>query len=772
MTSSKLTSKLSSLRNPMGIGTRSGRGGLSARPGSSTPTRRRTQRPPARRNSSSAFNDTQAQSSTGNSDREDDSRAAPQAGGEDEIRPATPPLNVMTINHNPVQPRTGAREQTPTTSPGGRASASGSVRGTQTNARVSARSLARADDWLAGDTVEEKLRELKKLYTLERERCRELEDDKKNATYRANELEAKLTAAKLALVERTAELTEPRAVAVSTGSAGQKRGATMQPISRVKRARRDNLAKTKLSRVSALHLAVFQCLKSYLCPLGKLVARSLDMTSTDEIIFSWHPSPRKIGPGNGKGPAYEGDVVPEPPMMTARRPHAAGGLYSLQWLWVGGEERTRGVEESYWALAAIGAATKDGSIEKVIEDADKDEVMKACKFADGPVFPTVRAMIKTARTNGLSTMKHRVFDDYYKALGLSPMPSKSQLRSVLAGTPTDVSLRVQFSRVLRDISSVLGVEVADVPTIDIAAEIRPAELVDVCMLVTPEMLSRWRAQSMAELRGGRAFPDPPDGEDCDSNITEETRRRDMLFKNTPAISAYKYWAGIPEIRSGEHVGALQGSWSVLSLARLDAWMMVKLIMCASMAKRSRVVVDGDDGVNGVMKLLARGGSKSLGHNAMFSKLLPRCVAGILQLCRDVVDRERPKELLKPFRWSTGKDFSPDDAEEFDALMDSNDASLPYADHLGDLHNNTSGFRKLTVGLIPDHDPVDYVYMSADAFRSHVCWWMGVASDISIGRSEREDDLEYAPITPGSIPQKGMNIEDESFDELSNEDDGE
>ncbi len=168
----------------------------------------------------------------------------------------------------------------------------------------------------------------------------------------------------------------------------------------------------------------------------------------------------------------------------------------------------------------------------------------------------------------------------------------------------------------------------------------------------------------------------------------------------------------------------------------------------------------------VVSNMGRGGGRSLWNNTLFERILPVAVEGILRVARNVVQTSRPGEILKPFSWNMAQEFDGTDEQSYDNLVPDHARSY-FVEHKGDIHNN-KGERALTVGVTPPQESADYVYMLPESFSKLVCWRVGGAKDVTLGRSELSSS-ECQSILASEDPINGS-IEDEEEQSRPGQDD--
>ena len=574
------------------------------------------------------------------------------------------------------------------------------------------------------------------------QRNEELELDKRNANFRADLLSENLEKVKAELALKTKELETLMAVIEkeSTHEKTSRRLSNKVEVNLKKTQRIDTLRK-QMRDIGGVHYEVYETIEQNASAIGKSVAKSLDALLVSSNKYFWWPPPRKVGPGNGVGTMQAGCRVPEPPMMGALRSPSGGGLFALQWVSAEEEAEDVNLELRFWAKACVEHAREQGTLCEELRTASEDVLEASLDLGETVAAVDAMRAVKSGKSNGCSVWKARSFEEYMDAIGVKSIPKKNVVEAEVrrgCGEGAMGSLDV-FRNFLAAGSRILGVDVKGLLSNSNDGLTGDGDAIEIAGKFTTEMMARWRTCLHEEIRSTDAFREVRSPVRANGGV-------DKLFSNTAARVAYISWSGRRKTTSE----GLDGDFSVLSLARLDAWIATKLIAGARVATMALGEVDSGASVanDAVVRCLGRGGGRSLWHNVLFEKLLPVAVEGILNVARGVVEEKYPRELRKPFSWNKAKDIPEDDAEAFDKLVPVHAESY-YAEHKGDIHNNNGG-RVLTVGVIPPQDAAaDYVYMLPEAFRSEVCWWVGSALDVSVGRSDLCSS-SYARILSGSF----------------------
>lgn len=198
---------------------------------------------------------------------------------------------------------------------------------------------------------------------------------------------------------------------------------------------------------------------------------------------------------------------------------------------------------------------------------------------------------------------------------------------------------------------------------------------------------------------------------------------DILFANNAARSAYCSWTRC----TGED------RCSVLELAKLDAWISTWLELTRDF------LLNKED--------QKAGGYRNKKFNVRFFQLLPRALGAILLLCRDEVQKRSPVELRKPFNYEERmKCVEQGDVSKYDDHADMELEVEPEV-HNGDIFNRNG--RKYTKAFNHPNNRFDYVALSPEFFKSHICSWMGDIIDCYVGKCHSHE-MSYEPIDANEV----------------------
>ena len=459
----------------------------------------------------------------------------------------------------------------------------------------------------------------------------------------------------------------------------------------------------------------------------------------------WLPSPLRLSDDQaqqqgassaGRGCVGPGDpeswvLVAEPPMRCGSRSAMKGGLFGMHpgrptgdWLFVLSEIVCK--DRATWEHVTDGA----GRPASVLTE---DEIRKECKevCANNAAKPDIKDL-GAVLSNSISYRKKQAEFTYLKGLGWREKSNET-------GNEEEM-LDAVFG---------LGCTADDFNTEptenDLMAMVQDTSPTG----VTPEVLSEWRRRTFEDARSKKRFPD--------SVLTSEQKGMDtkfgvdILFNNTPARNCYRSWAKLDKICPPGSEAC--GEVSILTLARLDAWICTSMIMALRDKKtepdQATPVESGDGSAeNEDAKKGANlaGSTKNSIHNTMFTVLLPRAIEGVLSQFREGVQKVRPQELFMPFDYDeaakmVGKDDKVDD-EALDALASSKTTSQGPEGHGGNLH--AQAWRHITSSHLSPFDELNYVVVLPSFVRSHVCGWIGDVRDAFVGVCDTGN--EYVPIT--------------------------
>ncbi|CDF38646.1 unnamed protein product [Chondrus crispus] len=206
----------------------------------------------------------------------------------------------------------------------------------------------------------------------------------------------------------------------------------------------------------------------------------------------------------------------------------------------------------------------------------------------------------------------------------------------------------------------------------------------------------------------------PPGHSESDNIGESGV--DIFFVFDTARDIYKEWAGL---RLGkERLRA--GVASILTLARLDAWIATRCVMQVALARTALGIATKlcDDGAeesdihSALLKVLSKGGVSHAMFTDVLSHLLPKATLGIHETLREIVERVAPEELEKTL-------ISDASGETFEHANDTREITFSY----------------VCPYSIKEGKDCDRVVLRPSAFKKYVCDWIGDVCDGFVGVSE-------------------------------------
>jgi len=234
---------------------------------------------------------------------------------------------------------------------------------------------------------------------------------------------------------------------------------------------------------------------------------------------------------------------------------------------------------------------------------------------------------------------------------------------------------------------------------------------------------------------------------------------DKLFRNGIARACYVRWAYVGRGHHASVVSGFKCDTSILTLARLDAWMFCACLMGLSDIAPPQPPV-GPDGLSqkkGRRPSKKRnnrdesddefaditGPSRNTFHNSLFEIVFPSAVEVVLREVRRVVHKVRPEELFMPFNPEIPDGLS---MEEIDNHGDSKTPCKGEEGHGGDLHSQA--WRRVTSSHFSPYDNRHYVVALPSFISTHVCFWIGSVRDAFVGVCAPNSGTVYIPIEAG------------------------
>ena len=289
---------------------------------------------------------------------------------------------------------------------------------------------------------------------------------------------------------------------------------------------------------------------------------------------------------------------------------------------------------------------------------------------------------------------------------------------------------------------------------------QPLEVLDIAkkwLDINDNILRRWRRQKFANCCSkslGKGMTAEQKA-DVDRSIGV-----DKFFKNATARACYVRWAFAGKNHSGSVTYGFNCDASVLTLARLDAWMFCECLM----ALRDIVPPKAPGGGSGKKPSKGRGKSaqdkeesdddvdvddntgpsRNTFHNSLFEIVFPRAIEGVLREVRNVVGKVRKDELFLPFDPDLPDGMT---VEEFDNDVNSKTPCEGPEGHEGDIHSQK--WRRYTSSHLSPYDKRHYVVALPSFIKKHVCFWIGSVRDAFIGVHVSGTTM-YDPITAHAL----------------------
>ena len=595
----------------------------------------------------------------------------------------------------------------------------------------------------SGSNVTDRLPSLSEADTIcnLKRRIAELERDKKQLGRLAEVEKEKCAAVETRLVEARGTITglEASLNTLIEKSSGQR--ASESESTRVqrltKRAKRIGDEAENIAKLPVFQRELVNRLLQKLVEMCKAIVHQVDvryLLQRGEARHAWLPEPIMLCES---APAQEDTAVQvlrgapvlpcgrvtEPPQLCSHRKAMHGGLFGrrapdvqgmlfdlltvISWNW------------QRWEVVTGAGETK------TFEDMTREDVDGEIRaLFKSPVAGLLCSKVQNKISNQMSSLKSVVVLEYLQGMGYL---SKAQ-RLDITSLGDDNCIFQLVGRSLEDIGRELRTDDTGIHEV-----------------IRPNHLRRWRTSSYLSLRapgassvGDLAF--------CIGGAN----RKDVLFRNGFARRCFVLWSG----RQLGEDGHLEGETSILSLARLDAWITAYLIVTRRLAweacvdsesQRDNSEVNGArEGSNtGTRPLRTAGTARNSFHNTLFERLLPIAIEGVLQEIRQVVFEEFPKELHMPFDFDAAQELG------IEAEIDAHPASYTPCSgpegHHGELHHQA--WRHATSSHRSPFDGQDYVLATSEFIQEHVCWWVGSVMDAFVGvcKSHKND---YEPVSCG------------------------
>ena len=626
------------------------------------------------------------------------------------------------------------------------------------------------------DLVEKVNAMQRRIDELERDKLRDIELDtmkNKNIEY----MEQQLTDARAKVAgleaERAANLAITQSTITKHGTS--QKGSKNTPSTRkearaVKHASSKYAEAVERARLPLLQQRILARCDKQVVPYCKWLVRQLDieegMVHDGKRVHAWVPEPGRLDgdkaidkgcntPGLGplSFPEHLRDKdekaherAPEPPMLCTRHKAMGGGLFGLrdgadngkhllrlalivctdrasvdtaELVTVHGmpppmEHLPSGRAASVRAASVLAASLSDDELRAQCEE--------VCKAAGATKELKIRIGKRIA--DEASTHKSRVAVHHLNALHFKA--SRGKIRT---------SLDVEETAEVVTNWYVFGVPKGQLQTLGTAQLMTIAK-----QYITAKKLRGWRVK-----RYHHVCSDPKDKAKLKHKAFEKNKDEvDIFFGNAAARTTYREWTTVTDVcdATPRTVPKLPGDASVLTLARLDAWMATNVLMALQAAPeetgRKQSGSDAnDDDVRGTNNM---GNVRNTTHNDMFDVLLPRAIEGVLGQIRAKVEAVEPDELCMPFDWKRAKELE-QEPRALNALTSSKTDVYGEKGHRGDLHSQA--WRKVTSSHFNPFDNRNYVVALPSFISTHVCSWIGEVKDAFIGVSDGEP--EYMPI---------------------------
>ncbi|CDF33375.1 unnamed protein product [Chondrus crispus] len=346
-------------------------------------------------------------------------------------------------------------------------------------------------------------------------------------------------------------------------------------------------------------------------------------------------------------------------------------------------------------------ALESGSLTSALRAASKEEISGACIFNGIQGASKLSAEVADKASSYMSSLKRTVWTRVAKVWDVSCIPVQNKLKSA----SVDYIIHALNNAAGEDVK-MMGIAFADDDSGGIDKIMRAC--ID---CITSGSLDHWRTVV-------------PPGHSESDNIGESGV--DILFVFDTARDIYKEWAGL---RLGkERLRA--GVASILTLARLDAWIATRCVMQVALARTALGIATklSDDGAeesdihSALLKVLSKGGVSHAMFTDVLSHLLPKATLGIHETLREIVERVAPEELEKTL-------ISDASGETFEHANDTREITFSY----------------VCPYSIKEGKDCDRVVLRPSAFKKYVCEWIGDVCDGLVGVSELTSS-QFDPIS--------------------------
>lgn len=467
------------------------------------------------------------------------------------------------------------------------------------------------------------------------------------------------------------------------------------------------------------------------------------------IVHKWFPEPKSLsdaaanvkGCGSpGRGLLGKGDgggtLVVESPMRCAFLPAMRGGFFGIyspmgqnfqDWLNIVANLVVRRPSE------LVSLKDENG---KPATQLSREELEHQCTSAtsSAAAFWKRKTLDKTIH-NQMSARKRETVDHFLRSLGYAAKRGKDRVFKDLQ------EARDILTRLYRMSLDPLKEETGGFQPIEVI------EMARECMETKDDRLRRWRRKRFAKCCAPQVSKFMTAEQKAEMDATDGV---DKFFRNATARQCYVRWAFVGR---GHHrcveVG-YEGDTSILTLARLDAWMFCQCLMGLvdivpppgpdgkagkkARGKKKKEDDGSDDEVDD-----CSGPTRNTFHNALFEIVFPAAVEGVLAEVRNIVKSVHPNELLMPFDPAM-PDGLP--ADEFDKHESSKTPCEGPEGHGGDIHSQL--WRRGTSSHLSPYDTRHYVVARPSFIREHVCFWLGYVRDAFVGVCD--SGTQYVPLT--------------------------
>ena len=511
------------------------------------------------------------------------------------------------------------------------------------------------------------------------------------------------------------------------------------------------------AQLPKLQLEILDRSAALILPYCKAVVRQYEVEEflfgAKTIVYKWFPAPKELNQAKatdlgcltaGRGLLGAGDgggsYALESPMACAPLPAMRGGLFGIY--------EPMGQNFQDWLFRVAEFVVNQRSERRRLSDAEGmsvDELVEQCR-----VVVVSEAAEKPRKTlgktihNQISARKREAVIPFQQNLGFTVKRGKGRaFRDLL-----------EAQEIIKALYS-MSCE----PFTEESGGYQPLEILDIAkkwLTTNDNILRRWRRQKFADCCAPalKKSLGEEDKADVDKSIGV-----DKFFKNATARKCYVRWAFVGKNHGGSIAKGFNCDVSILTLARLDAWMFCESLMAlrdivppkapgaegGKKAKkgRGRNAEDMDEDDDDVDVDDNTGPGRNTFHNSLFEIVFPQAIEGVLREVRNVVRKVRKDELCLPFDPDMPDGMSVDD---FDKDVNSKTPCEGPEGHGGDIHSQL--WRRHTSSHLSPFDNRHYVVALPSFIKKHVCCWMGCVRDAFIG--VHVSGTTYDPITADPV----------------------